>query len=154
MIETHVSMVHVLLHCMSGLHWLFRDVFTFACSLLLNRLAYAFFMYCFWLWSALNQSSWIRHYTCYILLLLLLLNEICFCFFSFFSGRGCHRHAHQHLCVKYNEGRGKGPPVYVCWCTADNTLGCGHRCTGSEAPPSPHQPETSNRSILTHTDCI
>ena len=45
-----VSMVHVLLHCMSGLHWLFRDVCMFACALLLtmDRLVCACFMYWFW----------------------------------------------------------------------------------------------------------
>ena len=45
-----VSMVHVLLHCMSGLHWLFRDVCMFACALLLtlDRLVYACLMYWFW----------------------------------------------------------------------------------------------------------
>ena len=45
-----VSMVHVLLHCMSGLHWLFRDVCMLACALLLTlgRLVYACFMYWFW----------------------------------------------------------------------------------------------------------
>ena len=67
-----VSIVHVLLHCMSGLHWLFQDVCMFACTLLLalDCLVYACFMYwflgfysCFELWSALSQSSWIR---CYI----------------------------------------------------------------------------------------
>ena len=36
--------------CMSGLHWLFRDVCMFACALLLtlDRLVYACFMYWFW----------------------------------------------------------------------------------------------------------
>ena len=45
-----VSMFHVLLHCMSGLHWLFRDVCMLACALLLalDRLVYACFMYWFW----------------------------------------------------------------------------------------------------------
>ena len=40
----------VLPHCMSGLHWLFRDVCMFACILLLtlDRLVYACFMYWFW----------------------------------------------------------------------------------------------------------
>ena len=83
---------------------------------------------------------------------MLLLNEICFRFFFFF-GWGCHRHAQQHLCVKYNEGRGDGPPVYICWCTADNTLRCGHRCTGSEAPPSPRWPENI-KQIRSHTQSL
>ena len=45
-----VSMVHVLLHCMSGLHWWFQDACMFACALLLtlDRLVYACFMYWFW----------------------------------------------------------------------------------------------------------
>ena len=64
------STVHLLLHCMSGLHWLFWDMCTFACALLLalDCLVYACFMFWFWgsffveLWSALSQSSWIRRY--------------------------------------------------------------------------------------------
>ena len=45
-----VWMVHVLLHCISGLHWLFQDVCMFACAWLLelNRLVYACLMYWFW----------------------------------------------------------------------------------------------------------
>ena len=75
LLSTTESMVHVLLHCMSGLHRLFRDVCMFACTLLLalDRLVCACFMYWFWcnvhswfeLWSTLSQSSWIR---CYVLL--------------------------------------------------------------------------------------
>ena len=64
------SMVHVLLHCMSGMHWFFWDMCMFVCALLmaLDCLVYACFMFWFWcsffveLWSALSQSSWIRRY--------------------------------------------------------------------------------------------
>ena len=65
-----VSMVHVLPHCMSGLHWLFRDVCMFVCALLLtlDRLVCAWFMYWFWcpylFWivKCFEPSSWIRRY--------------------------------------------------------------------------------------------
>ena len=81
-----VPMVHVSLHCMSGLHWLLRDVCMLACALLLtlDRLVYACLSaLCCWRWivwcmlvscidsdvhscfelrSAFSQSSWIRRY--------------------------------------------------------------------------------------------
>ena len=51
-----VSMVHVSLYCMSGLHRLFWDVCMFACALLLalDRLVYACFMYQFYVHSCFD----------------------------------------------------------------------------------------------------
>ena len=68
----YIVLSKVSLHCMSGLHWLFRDVCMFACAFavgvgssgvcMFHVLILMSILVLYSDWSALSQSSWIRRY--------------------------------------------------------------------------------------------